>query len=70
VVIRFKARVVAKKYLQVKGVDFGKTFASVAKFNTIRVIFIIALAMGLKIYQIDVEIVLLNGKLDVDMYME
>jgi len=42
----------------------------VAKFNTIRVIFIIALAMGLKIYQIDVEIVLLNGKLYVDMYME
>ena len=35
VVVHFKVRLVAKGCLQVEGVDFGKIFAPVAKFNII-----------------------------------
>lgn len=38
-VIRYKVRLVAKECLQVEGLDFGKIFASVAKFKAIRIIF-------------------------------
>ena len=39
---RLKARLVAKSYTQTQGLDYGETFAPVAKFN--RVLILIALA--------------------------
>ena len=69
-VVCCKVRLVAKGCLQVEGVDFGETFAPVAKFNTIRVILAIEATMGLEIHQMDVKTVFLNDKLDVVIYME
>ena len=70
IVIQFKMRLVAKGCSQVEGVDFGKTFAIVAKFNIIRIILAIATAMGLELYQMDIKTAFLNGELDVEIYME
>lgn len=56
--------------MQIKGVDFGKTFAPVVKFNTIRIILTIAMAMGSEIHQMDITTTFLNGKLDVEIHME
>ena len=70
IVVRFKTRLVAKGCSHVEDVDFGKTFAPMVKFNTIRVIFAIRAAMGLEIHQMDVKIAFLNGKLDLIIYME
>ena len=52
------------------GVDFSKTFALLTKFNTIRVILVLAAVMGLEIHQMDVKTVFLNNELDVEIYME
>ena len=69
-VVCFKARLVAKGCSQMEGIDFSKTFAPVAKFNTIRVILALAAAMGLEIHQMVVKTAFLNDKLDVVIYME
>jgi hypothetical protein len=38
VVIRNKARLVAKGYSQVEGLDFGETYAPVARLESIRIL--------------------------------
>ena len=68
--VRFKARLETKGCSQIEGVDFSETFAPVAKYNTIRVILALAVAMGLEIHQMDVKTTFLNGELDVLIYME
>jgi len=49
-IVKHKARLVAKGYSQVKGVDFNETFASVAKFSTIRCMLAIGATMDLEIH--------------------
>lgn len=63
VVVRHKARLVAKRYSQVAGIDFNETYASVAKFTTIRTIVAIGAAMDLEIHQMDVKTAFSNGEL-------
>ena len=69
-VVHFKENLVAKGCLQVEGIDFGETFAPVAKFNTVRIILAIKAAMGLEMYQMDIKTTFLNGEFDVVIYME
>lgn len=54
-VVCCKTMLVAKRCLQVEGVDFSETFASVAKLNTIIVILILGAVMDLKMHHIDVK---------------
>uniref|UniRef100_A0AAV1U9J1 Reverse transcriptase Ty1/copia-type domain-containing protein n=1 Tax=Peronospora matthiolae TaxID=2874970 RepID=A0AAV1U9J1_9STRA len=67
---RFKARLVAKGFSQKFGIDYGETFAPVAKFTSIRVILSLADKYHLDVHQIIVKTAFLNGDLDVDSYME
>ena len=68
-VIRFKARLVTKGYRQIPGQDFNETFASVAKFNTIRLIIALAAEHKWNLTQMDVKTAFLNGELEEDIYM-
>ncbi len=69
-IVRHKAKLVAKGYSQVEGVDFNETFAPVAKFTTIRCMLAIGSAMDLEIHQMDVKTAFLNGELKEDIYMD
>jgi transposase InsO family protein len=69
-VVRYKARLVARGFSQVEGVDFHDTFAPVAKFTTIRCMLAIGAAMDLEIHQMDVKTAFLNGELEEDIYMD
>ena len=51
----------ARGFSQVKGVDYDETFASVARYTSIRALISIAAEMGWKIHQMDVKTAFLNG---------
>jgi hypothetical protein len=51
VVIRNKARLVAKGYSQVQGLDFGETYAPLARLESICILLSYATYHGFKLYQ-------------------
>ena len=66
---RFKARLVAQGYSQVKGVDYDEVFSPVARYTSVRSLLALANAHDLEIHQMDVKTAFLNGSLDCDIYM-
>ena len=66
---KYKARLVAKGYSQKEGIDYEETFAPVAKFMSIRIIFAVAVQFELHLHQMDVKTAFLNGDIDVELYM-
>ena len=65
-----KARLVVKGFAQVVGVDYGDTFAPVAKHDTIRLLLALAGQMGWKMYHLDVKSTFLNGILLEEIYVQ
>ena len=55
VVVRNKARLVANGFSQVEGLNFGETFATVARLEAIRILLAYASHHEMKLYQIDVK---------------
>jgi hypothetical protein len=49
-VVRNKACLVAQGFSQVEGLDFGKTFASIAHLKAIRILLPFATSKGFKLY--------------------
>ena len=66
---RYKARHVAKGYIQTYGIDYSKTISSVAKIDTIRVIFSIAANNDWPLNQFDVKNAFLHGEIEEEVYM-
>jgi hypothetical protein len=58
---KYKARFVAQGFSQIKGIDYGETFAPVARYSSIRSILALSAQMGWRIHQMDVKVVFLNG---------
>jgi hypothetical protein len=67
---KYKARFMARGFSQVEGVDYDETFASVARYTSIRVVISIAAEMGWKIHQMDVKTIFLNGLIEEEVYIE
>jgi hypothetical protein len=55
VVTRNKARLVAKGYSQVEGLDFGETYAPIARLESIHILLAYATHHGFKLYQMDMK---------------
>jgi hypothetical protein len=67
--VRNKGCLVAQGYSQVEGLDFGETFAPVARFEAIRILLAFATSKGFKLYQMDVKNAFLNGVIQEEVYV-
>ena len=70
IVIRNKARLVAQGYSQVEGIDFGETYAPVARLESIRILIAYASHHNFKLQQMDVKSAFLNGPLNELVYVK
>jgi hypothetical protein len=70
VVTRNKARLVAKGYAQVAGLDFGETFAPVARLESIRILLAYAAHHTFRLFQMDMKSAFLNGPIKEEVYVE
>jgi hypothetical protein len=68
-VVRNKARLVTQGYSQVEGLDFGETFAPVARIEVIRILLAFVTSKEFKLYQMDVKSVSLNGVIHEVVYV-
>ena len=66
---KYKAILVAKGYTKRRQIIFN-TFFPIAQFITICVLLSLATSRGLRIHQIDVKTIFLNGELEEDIYMD
>jgi hypothetical protein len=70
VVTKNKARLVAKGYTQVEVLDFGETYAPVARLEAIRILLAFATHHNFKLHQMDVKSAFLNGPISEEVYVE
>ncbi|GKA82123.1 retrovirus-related pol polyprotein from transposon TNT 1-94 [Tanacetum coccineum] len=69
VVSRNKARLVAQGYNQQEGIDYDKTYAPVARLESIRILLAYACALDFKLFQMDVKSAFLNGFINEEVYV-
>ena len=61
---------VTQGYTQVEGLDFGNTYAPIARLEAIRILLDYASTHNIKLYQMDVKSVFLNGYMNKEVYVE
>ena len=59
-VVKYKARLVVKGFLQKKGVDFNEIFSPVVKMVSIRIILGLVASLNLELKQMDVKTTFLH----------
>ncbi|WVZ83194.1 LOW QUALITY PROTEIN: hypothetical protein U9M48_030364 [Paspalum notatum var. saurae] len=65
-----KARLVAQGFTRVEGLDFGETYAPVARLESIQILVAYATHHNFKLYQMDVKSDFLNGPIQEEVYVE
>ena len=66
---RYKSRLVAMRFSQLKGLNFEEIFSYVVKATTVKVVLAIAVSLKWKIRQVEVKNVFLQGLLQEEVYM-
>jgi len=70
IVPRYKARLVARGFTQVPGIDFNEVFSPVARHTSIRILLAKTAHLNLNLDQMDVTTAFLHGELEESILME
>jgi hypothetical protein len=68
-VIKHKARIVAKGYIQQPGIDYDEVFAPVARMESVRMLLAVAAQRDGLVHHMDVKSAFLNGDLKEEVYV-
>lgn len=68
-IIKHKARIVAKGYVQKQGVDYEEVFAPVTRLETIRLILALAAKNSWEVNHLEVKTAFLNGEILEEVYV-
>ena len=68
-ITKWKARMVARGFQQIEGVDYFDSYAPVAKHSSYRILFAIAAALGWHMMQTDITSAFLNSSLKEEVYI-
>lgn len=66
---KYKARIVAKGYVQRQGIDFEEIFAPVTRLETVRMLLALAAKNGWEVHHLDVKTAFLNGEIMEEVYV-
>ena len=61
---RYKARLIAKGFIQKEGIDYTETFSSVSSKDSFRTIMALVAHFDLELHQMDVKTTIFNGDID------
>jgi hypothetical protein len=67
-IVKHKARLVARGFVQQEGIDFNEVFASVARMESVRLL-ALAAQEGWQVHHMDVKSAFLNGDLKEEVYV-
>jgi transposase InsO family protein len=68
-IVKHKARLVARGFVQQEGIDFDDAFAPVARMESVRLLLALAAQAGWHVHQMDVKSAFLNGDLKEEVYV-
>lgn len=68
-IVKYKARLVARGFVQKKGVDFEEVFAPVTRLETVRLLLALAAKNAWEVHHLDVKSAFLNGDLLEEVYV-
>ena len=68
-IVKHKARLVARGFIQRKGIDFKEDFVLVACMESIRLLLALAAAKDWRVHHLDVKSAFLNGELEETVFV-
>ncbi|KAF0904830.1 hypothetical protein E2562_037605 [Oryza meyeriana var. granulata] len=68
-IVKHKAHIVAKGYIQQQGIDYDEVFAPVARMESVRMLLTVAAQRGWLVHHMDVKSAFLNGELKEEVYV-
>ena len=69
-IVRFKARLVARGFSQIPGIDFKDTFSPTLRSITFRIFVSLTVELDLELHHLDVQTTFLHGELEEEIYMQ
>lgn len=67
--MKYKARIVARGFVQKNGIAFEEVFAPVTRLETVRLLLDLSAKNGCKVHHLDVKSAFLNGDLFEEVYV-